>query len=769
MPIRPGATPELAGRIVEDVRIIGNSTVSNALIRNLIRTQVGDRFDPATVQEDYQRIYDLKKFKNVEARVEPTRTGGVIVVFAIQEQKLIQKITFRGNRAISTKELQNNIDVKVGQAIDEFRLSLARTMIVSLYRDQNYPFAHVEVPQDVLLQKGEVILDITEGPKVVIRKVDFIGNKTVSKDRLREQIKTAAWFPVFNAGKYDPDLVNEDVGSLQHFYENRGNFDVRVGRKLIFSPDQTELEVDFVIDEGPRYVVNRVTFVGNAHLSDAQLLKNLKLTTGQYWDAEVLQRDLKQIIKDYGPLGYIYQEPTAANMSLDPDYLHIEPKHVYSTTPGKVDLVYAINEGKTFRLHLIQHKGNHKTQDKVIDREFRDFAPDQPYNSGKVQDAVDRLRSLPYFRSVTVTPIGEDPKYRDLLVEVQEAQTAQFNIGAGITSIGGVQGNISYTQNNFDLGNVPNDWRDMLSEHSFTGAGQQFRAEFSPGTIFSNASVSFTEPFLFDQPYTFREQLYLHDRLREHYDDRRIGDSISLGKRFDYTWSAQVTLRAEEVDIRQIEDNKYRAEEILANRGYHSLTSLALQLRRDTTNPGLFAYKGTVATAGYELFGALGGDSSFHKITATWDGYQTIHKDLLDRRTVLRLSGFAGYIPGHSVFYERFYGGNTGSVRGFLYRGISPRAGRGEDPIGGNFEFTGTAEINFPIYQETLRGVIFTDVGDVESSFHVGTVRSSVGTGIRLMLPILNQTPIAIDFAIPLSSSRQDDRQIISFGFSFQQ
>src|SRR5690348_14151771 len=70
MPIRPGATPELAGRIVEDVRIIGNSTVSNALIRNLIRTQIGDRFDPATVQEDYQRIYDLKKFKNVEARVE---------------------------------------------------------------------------------------------------------------------------------------------------------------------------------------------------------------------------------------------------------------------------------------------------------------------------------------------------------------------------------------------------------------------------------------------------------------------------------------------------------------------------------------------------------------------------------------------------------------------------------------------------------------------------------------------------------------------------
>ena len=214
-PVRAGVTPELAGRIVEDVLIVGNSTVSNSLIRNLIRTQIGDKFDPATVQEDYQsglRPQEIQECRN--RGVEPTRTGGVIVVFAIQEQKLIQKITFRGNRAISTKELQTNIDVKEGQAIDEFRLSLARITIAGMYRDQNYPFAHVEVPQEPLLQRGEVIFEITEGPKVTIRKVDFIGAKTVSKDRLRDQVKTAAWFPIFNAGKYDADQVNEDVGSL---------------------------------------------------------------------------------------------------------------------------------------------------------------------------------------------------------------------------------------------------------------------------------------------------------------------------------------------------------------------------------------------------------------------------------------------------------------------------------------------------------------------------------------------------------------------------
>lgn len=767
--ILPGATPELAGRIVEDIHIFGNTSVSNTLIRNLVRTQIGDKFDPITVQQDYQRIYDLKKFANVEATVEPTRSGGVIVSFIVTEQKLITKITFRGNRAINSKDLSNDVDLKEGQAIDNFRISLARQIIANKYRDQNFPFAHVEVPSEPLSQRGELIFDITEGPKVTIRMVDFKGALTITKDHLRDQIKTATWFPIFSAGKYDAQQVDEDVASLQRYYEDRGYFDARVGRKLIFSPDQSELEIDFLIDEGRRYTVNKVSFVGNKSLTEAQLMQDLKLTPGQPYDLELVQRDQKQIIKNYSPLGFIYQEPNAANPSSDPEYLHITHKEIYATQPGKVDEVYVISEGKPFRLGRIQAKGNYKSQDKLILREFRDTTPNTIYNSGAVQDSVDRLRGQPYFSTITVTPIGEDPHYRDLLVEVQEARTAQFNLGAGITSNGGIQGNISYTQNNFDLFNVPNDWRDIFSEHAFTGAGQQLRLEFSPGTIFSNASVSFTEPYMFDQPYLFREQLYLHDRLREHYDDRRIGDSIAFGKRFDYVWSGQITLRGEQVDIRQVDDDKYRPEEILAARGTHPLTSVAFQVRRDTTNPGLFPFKGSVTTANYELFGAMGGDSNFSKLTVSSDFYQTIRTDLLDRKTVLRFSGFAGSILGNSQFYERFYGGGNGSVRGFLYRGISPRAGRGDDPIGGDFAFSGTAELNFPIYQETLRGVVFTDVGDVERDFRVGTVRSSVGVGMRLMLPILNQAPIAIDFGIPITTGRGDDKQLVSFSLGFSQ
>ena len=763
---RISITPQFKGLPVENVSIRGNVQVPTSVIRNVIRTRPGDKYDPATVEDDYRRVYNLKKFANVEALVEPTDHGSVNVVFVVTEQKLITKITYRGNKRVDTATLQSQSDLKVGQAVDTFRIAMARQAIVNVYRDKNFPEAHVDVPTDPLTSRGEVIFDIVEGPQVRIRNIRFIGAKSFSPGQLQDQIKTQTWFPIFRPGKYDPEQVEEDMGALRKYYQDHGYFDIHVGRKLIYSPDNSELQIDFLIDEGPRYVVQRVTFEGNQDLSDVQLRKGLKLKEGMFYDAETSQRDVRQMVNEYSPFGFIYA-PTAQG---DPDYLRIEPQTVFLLDqPGRIELLYRIKEGKRFRLGQIRVKGNDKSQDKLALREFRDFAPGGYYNSGAVQDALERLRATPYFETVTATPIGDDPNFRDLLVEVTERKTAQFNIGAGINSNGGVGGNITFEQRNFDIGNVPNDWRDLMSEHAFTGAGQTFRASFEPGTIQTNADLRFTEPWLFDQPYSFTDDLYLRSIFREHYVDQRIGDRVTLGKMFDYENSLALTLRGERVSIQQIEDQRFRAPEILEGKGTHGLTSLGLTYRRDTTNPGFLPYKGTTMTVGWEGFGLLGGDYRFDRFVAGWNGYQTIYTDVLDRRTVFGLHLNTGFITGDSVFFERFYGGGIGSMRGFRFRGVSPRSGRGDDPVGGDFVYNGSAEINFPIYESMLRGVVFTDFGDVESDVKFGVVRTSVGAGVRFTLPFLGQTPFAIDFAVPSTRGRPDDTPLISFSLGISQ
>jgi outer membrane protein assembly factor BamA len=752
---------ELAGRTVQDVRVLGNTTVSSAVILNVVRTREGDKYDPETVREDYQRIYGLRKFANVEPRVEPTDNGGVIVVFVVTEQKHIRSVAFRGNSRIDTPTLQAAVDIHEGESIDRFRLAIARNSLESLYKQRNYPLAHVDVDNDALASSGDVIFRIVEGPNVRIRNINFVGARSFTEGRLKSQIQSKTWVFIFRHGTYDPETVEDDVAAVRQYYESKGFFDARVGRKLIWSPDMSELQINFEVEEGPRYIVDRVRFVGLNSVTEADLRKNIKLVEGVAYDSDLLQRDIRQIVRAYSPLGYIYQPGSS-----DPDYLSINGRPLFLDQPGHVELVYNITEGKPFYLGRIIPKGNSKTQDKVILREMQ-MAPGQLYDSGAVQDAVERLRGTPYFTRVTATPIGNDPATRDLLVEVDENKTASFNVGAGINSNGGIGGNITYEQRNFDITNFPSTWRDIFSERAWTGAGQTFRATLEPGTRTTNASIRFTEPWIFDQPYSFTGEVYLRNFVRENYDDRRIGGRVSFGKRFTPIWSGAITLRGETVDIGSIEDKEIRAEEILEEEGTHTLTSLGLRLTRDTTTRGLLPARGMTTTASLETFGALGGDYSFQKIALSHDQYFTLHEDLLDRKVILALRGDVGYIFGGAPFFERYYGGGIGSLRGFAFRGVSPRSGPDDDRIGGDFLMTGTAEVSFPLYGEELRGVLFTDVGTVEPDLEIGTIRSSVGAGIRMTLPILGQTPIALDFALPLSKNSQDDTQFFSFSLGF--
>ena len=168
-----------------------------------------------------------------------------------------------------------------------------------------------------------------------------------------------------------------------------------------------------------------------------------------------------------------------------------------------------------------------------------------------------------------------------------------------------------------------------------------------------------------------------------------------------------------------------------------------MRVRRDTTNRGLMPSRGTTTNIGFESFGSVGGDFTFQRITASWDGYRTLSEDLAERKTILELHVDAGYIIGDAPFFERFYGGGIGSIRGFSFRGVSPRSGPADDRVGGDFSLFGSAEVSFPLSGDNLRGVVFLDAGTVEEDFEIGTIRTSIGAGIRLVLPFLGQTPIA--------------------------
>ena len=121
--------------------------------------------------------------------------------------------------------------------------------------------------------------------------------------------------------------------------------------------------------------------------------------------------------------------------------------------------------------------------------------------------------------------------------------------------------------------------------------------------------------------------------------------------------------------------------------------------------------------------------------------------------------------------FERFYAGGMGSVRGFKYRGISPRRGpRGGnnpdgDPIGGLFELLNSAEVSYPIYADMIRGVFFVDTGTSEESFEITKYRVAAGFGFRVIFPFAQNAPLAIDFGFPIVEADGDESQLINFSF----
>jgi outer membrane protein insertion porin family len=165
----------------------------------------------------------------------------------------------------------------------------------------------------------------------------------------------------------------------------------------------------------------------------------------------------------------------------------------------------------------------------------------------------------------------------------------------------------------------------------------------------------------------------------------------------------------------------------------------------------------------WEQAGAMGGDFTHSKLSASFAQHWTVAIDEEDRKSVVTAHGEVAQILGDAPVFERYYAGGIGSMRGFDFRGISPRDGLRKNRIGGDFMVLTGGEYTFPLYGKIIRGVFFLDMGTVEQNFGITTWRAAIGGGIRLTLDIFGTVPMEFDLALPISSGSEDDERVFSF------
>ncbi len=739
------------GMLIKRVEIVGLETISEAYVRRVIKTREAQPFQRRQVEEDVRELLRSRRFLNVFATTA-VEEAQAIVTFTVQEKPEILTVELEGNKRFSDSTLFA-LTPAAGDALDAYDIRRGREEIIRKYKEAGYYYVQVELDERAVLDEGRVVYRVNEGPRVRVRQISLVGNRSFPDWRLRPRIRTrtAWWF--LRMGAFDEEVADRDALELQRFYRDEGYLDVRVGYRLEFDEvARSDLHLVFVIEEGERYRINDIVVEGNSAFSAEQIRGVMGLEPGNVLRDEALTMDRRRVQDLYGEIGYV----DAA----------IEAGHQFLEQPGLVTLRYVIYENKQSRFGRITIRGNQRTKDEVVRRELG-FHPGELYNTVAAREAEQRLLETGLFNQATITHLDDMDGLREALVEVEEADTVTFLVGFGVSTDSGVLGTLTIENRNFDLMDWPRSWGQFWRGRAFRGDGQRLRFQAEPGTELTRFRIDFTEPYLLDRPVRLDTSAYLFQRGRDGYDEQRIGLMFSLGKRFPHGllagWAVEGAFRVEGVSIDDLDPLVPNI--VREAKGDHLLTSVKGTIVRDTTDSRMVPSRGYRLTLSWEQVGALGGDFDFSRPGVSFSWYRTLRTDIFDRKSVLGMRAETAVLVGDAPVFERFYGGGFGSLRGFSYRGISPRAGIMNTRVGGKFVLLTGGEYSFPIYGKNIRGVTFLDMGTVEDSVKLTSWRAAVGFGLRINVDFFGPVPIVLDFGFPIAKHGDDNTQVFNFAF----
>lgn len=778
-PVAPAQTPPASPspdespfefRPISRVRIEGLVRVDEQLVRNQLRLREGQPYREATARDDVRRLFRLGQFAKLEAAVFPGDDGSVELVYSVVEAPIVQDVQVVGNRSIPDQDISAVVRIDPGVPIDEYELGRAERAIEELYRRRGYFLVDVTVDRDELERDGVVLFRIREGGRVRITDIRFEGNEAFAPRELRTSVRSRVR-GVFSRGPLDNEMLDADVAAIVRFYRDRGYLDVRADRRITPSPDGREAIITFVVDEGALYslrdVIVNPTDVPEGQtpsVSREQAIGLLSVKPGDVYSAQRISQSVTRIREAYWQLGHPDVTVTAQELRV----------------PGErpeVDLALTISEGPRVRVGEVIIQGNSITDQKVIRRELQQAGvrPDRPLDRGALQRAERRLGSLRLFdpqdppTGYIQTPDPMRPGHRDVLTEINETDTGTITFLAAVGSDSGVIGSVSIGQRNFDISRPPDSLDQLLSNRAFRGGGQDFNLTLAPGNEVQTYSLSLTEPWLFDQPLSLGGTLFLRDRVYDEYDESRYGARLRLARRFGELWTAALAARFESVELSDITATS--PIDYFEVEGRNALSGLAVTLTRTTVpfEERFAPSRGTRLEFTAEQVGIFGGDFNFTKLEGEHILFVPIREDYLGRRTVLTFTTRAGYIPqdDEAPVYERFYMGGR-SFRGFEFRTVSPRSVQqngdpSSEPVGGEWLFFFGAQIEQPLWQNVLSGVLFVDTGTVVDDPGFEDYRVSVGAGVRLRIPALSNAPLAFDFGIPIVSEETDQQRTFSF------
>ncbi|MEC9385777.1 outer membrane protein assembly factor BamA [Marinobacter sp. bablab_jr008] len=749
-----GIKPALADEFtVADIEVEGLQRVSAGSVFSAFPVNIGERMDETRLAGAIKDLFRTGLFTDIQA----SRDEGVLIL-SVRERPSISSIEIEGNKNIETEMLMDALagaGLEEGQVFRRATLEKLELEILRSYIAQGRYNARVKATAEELPRNRVAIrLDINEGSVAAIQHINIVGNEDLSDEELIGlfELRTSSWWnSLTNKDKYARERLSGDLESLRSFYLDRGYLDFNVeSSQVSISPDKQEVFIAISVNEGPQYTISDIRLRGELIVGEEELRKFIPVKEGDVFSRAQMTAISEALSFRLGREGYAF-----ANVNAVPE-------------PGEDNtaaVTFFVEPGKRAYVRRVNFDGNVSTKDEVLRQEMTQMEGGVA-SSDRIEFSKTRLERLGFFQTVDVetVPVPGTDDLVDVNYSVQEQPTGSLSASVGFSQNSGVILGAS------------------VSENNFFGTGKRVSFGVNVSDSVKSANVSYLDPYYTVDGVSRGFSLFARET---DYEEEDISSYLldEYGGRLTFGYPTDSITRLNfgaGVTQSKIKPGVFSAQEVrdfIVDEG-DSFTNYFLfgSWRRSTLNRGVLPTNGYSHSLSLDV-AVPGSDLTFYKATHRTDFYFPLTDSA---NWVLRARTEIGYGDGYGdrsqmPFFEHFYSGGYGSVRGYEANSLGNKAERAAgdfsdpDPFGGNVLTEGGLELIFPTPfagdSRSMRTSFFVDAGqvfDTERGFdpELGEVRTSAGVSFQWITAV---GPLAFSLAKPLNDKSGDDTQVFQF------
>ncbi|QNU65019.1 outer membrane protein assembly factor BamA [Vreelandella titanicae] len=752
---------------VSDIRVEGLQRVSAASVFNAFPVSANERVSEEQLAAAARDLFATGLFDDVSL----AREGDVLVIQVV-ERPTIARLQISGNDQISEEDLRNGLresGLSEGQVLELSTLEEIQRELEGVYQSQGRYSASIDTEvEEVDEGRVQVNININEGEVAKIRQINIVGNEAFDDETLRGVFelndRPGRFFGWFSSDEYSREALSGDIERLRSFYLDRGyvNFDV-TSTQVSIGPEKSEIFITLNVDEGAQYRVGDIRFAGDLQISENEARQLLTVKEGDIFSRGDVNASTEALRQRLGAEGFAFAD--------------IQGVPEMAGDGETVDLVIAVNPGERAYVRRIEFYGNTTTQDEVLRREMIQLEG-APASTEAITQSRQRLERLGFFSQVEVDtqPVPGEPDLLDVTYNVEEQPSGSVSASVGFSQSAGVIYGVGLSQNNF------------------LGTGNRVNVGAQRSDTFTSVNFGFTDPYWtldgISRGYNvfYRETDYADSDISTFSTDA-YGAGINFGYPVSELSRLNFGASVEDLTVKTYFDTASEIRRYVEDQGEDAQSlKLTASWTRNNLNRGIMPTDGNYQRLSLET-GVPGSDSEYYKLRARAQQLFPINDD---ESWAFKFTGNVGYadtLGGNDPFpfYENFYAGGLGSVRGFtsntLGQRTTPATEGGRDrTLGGNVSVEGSAEIIFPLPfvedQRALQTSLFLDGGNTfltscydvlaedagrqqcNSGVDLGDLRYSAGIGLSWLTPV---GPLTFSIAEPLNDKSGDDTQFFQF------